>query len=798
MVKKSLWILVSVLLLSGMSAWASSSEDVTSNYVSVRNQGVPSIPDPGIDQVDSVIFSDDFESGMGDWTFVDVSSTEAMWHTDTFNAYMENSWWCGDPALGGYDNHWLQYFISPTLDFSTATNPILTFKLFYAVETPGGEPDPYDGWDGCNVWASINGGDTWIPIQPTFPAYTCTSMYSFGEEWGMGPNIPGWGGTSGGWVDAQFNLSAGAGQSNVKIRFAFCSDPAYCTIDDPSLLGYFLDDISIDDGSTNLLSNDADGVAYPAEFTYATGEPAGDYWTMTTQSSHSPANSMLCDHAGHYNLSDALVSPWLEIPADLNVKFRFWLWCDLEDFDGDGNNSLEDYYHVEVSTNELVWTEVFYDYGDLTRPGGAAVGWDWYEPGDPFNGNVQMSLSEFGGQSIKLRWRVITDDNDDGGVGDGLYIDDFEVFVSGFDNDVGTEKLNVPYPTSAYLDNIPCSVELHNYGNLDQALVSGFWRVDMGTPTPLLPFGSIPVLGMALKEWDWPTPNPGTYEIDAYTALGGDEDTSNDTSYTGMITVTAENILEFGYDTRRYTYEPSTYYFNFLTGQGAYIRFTPTDDGITDIMNGQSLKGLFTDTGTIRIHIFEGGETEPGAEVTQWDAAVSVLSPAWQTFDLSQITFFQNMNEDFWVWFEVLNSAGTPHLLGWNENELGGEHFFANFNNTFGPSDYEFFAHAVFEPIVGISDPGNTAQPEVFALYQNTPNPFNPLTTIEFSLEQTGQARLTVFDLLGRQVAKLVDGQYSAGQHQVTFNAENLASGVYIYRLEANNQTMEKKMLLLK
>ncbi|MBU1653158.1 T9SS type A sorting domain-containing protein [bacterium] len=798
MIKKSLWILVSLVLLSGLSAWAASPGDVVSNKIAVKNPTVPAIPDPGIDEVDSVIFSEDFESGQGDWTFVDVTAAGIQWHADSFNAYAGNSWWCGDPALGGYDNHWLQYLVSPSLDFSSVTNPVLTFKMFYAVEAPGGEPAPYDGWDGCNVWASINGGATWVPIMPTLPAYTCTSMYSFGFEWGMGPNIPGWGAASGGWVDAEFNLSAAIGRPDVKIRFAFCSDPAYCTIDDPSLLGFFVDDVSIDDGATNLLSNDADGVAFPSDFTFDTGESSGDFWTMTTQSSHSATNSMLNDHEGHYNLSDALVSPWIEVPEDVNVKFRFWLWCNMLDFDGDGNNSLEDYYHVEVSTDGVVWEAVFYDYGDITRPGGALFGWDWYEPGDPFNGNIQLSLSAYGGQEVKLRWRVITDDNDDGGIGDGLYIDDVEVFIAGFDNDVGTERFNVPFPTSAYLDNIPCSVELHNYGNVDQGMVQSYWRINQGTPNPLIPWASIPVLSYVTKEWNWLTPNPGSYILDVYTALASDEDTSNDTSYAGTVEVTTADVLEFGYDTRRYSYEPSVYYFNFSTGQGAYVRYTPLDDGVVDPMNGQYLKALFQDTGTIRIHIYEGGETAPGAPVDDWDANVTMVAPNWQTFDISQITFFQEMNDDFWVWYEVLNTAGTPHIMGWDENVLGEEHFFANFSGSFGVSDYEFFARAVFEPAVGVSDPINPAQPAEFALHQNTPNPFNPSTTIEFSLAKAGMAKITVFDLMGRQVATLVDGNYAAGLHNVTFNAANLASGVYIYRLEADNRAMEKKMLFLK
>jgi hypothetical protein len=83
-------------------------------------------------------------------------------------------------------------------------------------------------------------------------------------------------------------------------------------------------------------------------------------------------------------------------------------------------------------------------------------------------------------------------------------------------------------------------------------------------------------------------------------------------------------------------------------------------------------------------------------------------------------------------------------------------------------------------------------------LEQNHPNPFNPVTTIRFDLGQAGPARLTVVDLLGRQVAVLADGLLEAGEHAYSFNATNLASGVYIYRLETQESTLSRRMILTK
>ena len=88
--------------------------------------------------------------------------------------------------------------------------------------------------------------------------------------------------------------------------------------------------------------------------------------------------------------------------------------------------------------------------------------------------------------------------------------------------------------------------------------------------------------------------------------------------------------------------------------------------------------------------------------------------------------------------------------------------------------------------------------PATFALQQNFPNPFNPTTTIVYSLPSSGHVALTIYDLSGRIVATLVDAAQSAGSYRVTFDAEGLASGVYLARLTAGSRTAVRKLALLK
>jgi hypothetical protein len=91
-----------------------------------------------------------------------------------------------------------------------------------------------------------------------------------------------------------------------------------------------------------------------------------------------------------------------------------------------------------------------------------------------------------------------------------------------------------------------------------------------------------------------------------------------------------------------------------------------------------------------------------------------------------------------------------------------------------------------------------SGRPLEFSLDQNYPNPFNPATQITYSLPQSGHVTLRVFNVLGMEVATLFSGVQAAGDHEVQFNAGHLASGVYFYRLTADNLSLTKKMVLMK
>ena len=92
----------------------------------------------------------------------------------------------------------------------------------------------------------------------------------------------------------------------------------------------------------------------------------------------------------------------------------------------------------------------------------------------------------------------------------------------------------------------------------------------------------------------------------------------------------------------------------------------------------------------------------------------------------------------------------------------------------------------------------NTSKPFAFALNQNYPNPFNPSTTISYSIPEKSFVTIKIFNVLGNEVASLVNNQVEAGEHNVQFNAMGLSSGVYFYTIQAGNFSATKKLMLLK
>ncbi len=136
---------------------------------------------------------------------------------------------------------------------------------------------------------------------------------------------------------------------------------------------------------------------------------------------------------------------------------------------------------------------------------------------------------------------------------------------------------------------------------------------------------------------------------------------------------------------------------------------------------------------------------------------------------------------------EIGIEAGTSIDLKWTVQAIAGDSTRMAEN-----------AHAIsFTRVTPVSNEGEEL-PIQFSLSQNYPNPFNPTSTIQFSLPEAGEVRLDVFTITGQLVSTLVNSRMGSGEHSVTFDGSNLASGVYIYRIVAGTNVQTKRMTLIK
>jgi hypothetical protein len=132
---------------------------------------------------------------------------------------------------------------------------------------------------------------------------------------------------------------------------------------------------------------------------------------------------------------------------------------------------------------------------------------------------------------------------------------------------------------------------------------------------------------------------------------------------------------------------------------------------------------------------------------------------------------------------------GTVHEIPIHEVE--------NYEYTLEPFEAKVYYWGLDSILVSV-DEETPLQINDYSLLQNYPNPFNPSTTIRFEIPESQAVNLTIYDVLGREVAILVNEVKNAGRYNIKFDASHLSSGVYFYRLKAGNFIQVKKLMLMK
>lgn len=220
------------------------------------------------------------------------------------------------------------------------------------------------------------------------------------------------------------------------------------------------------------------------------------------------------------------------------------------------------------------------------------------------------------------------------------------------------------------------------------------------------------------------------------------------------------------------------------------------------------------DTSRVKANVFAGlytlaGSTNAGCS---FDAAAytSGNNTIFTTTAGAQITNpYGNQSTGSYSPSNFFPAAGSPALSGSNFTLPGMTDPFwtsTTYRGAFAENSTWADGWTNFRPdsinfVIGISPISNNV-PAVYNLKQNYPNPFNPNTNIRFDVSQSGFAKLVLFDILGREVNTLVSENVKAGEYSVNFNASNLPSGVYFYRLTVTNDnktwTDTKKLMLIK
>lgn len=274
-------------------------------------------------------------------------------------------------------------------------------------------------------------------------------------------------------------------------------------------------------------------------------------------------------------------------------------------------------------------------------------------------------------------------------------------------------------------------------------------------------------------------------------------------------------------------------------GEKVYVRYTKDGWTTSKVVNIPFAGSIITDNITIQSSEFDGGNDDFFYVFT---SPMTITNDSYWTdskglkIDLATIEINNNDGSNYILPVELTSFSGrdtkTGVNLNWNTaTEISNNGFdiersldknnwqkiaFVNGNgNSNSPKNYSYTDNYSFNgtcyyrlkqidtdgkytysKVIEIKGTGSVSD---FNLAQNYPNPFNPCTNINFSLNESGKAKLVVYDILGKERAVLFNGNVEAGKnYNVSFNGSNLESGVYFYKLTSGSVTSVKKMMLVK
>ena len=840
------------------------------------------------------LYNGDVEMMVSDSNFYIPPDPPGHFHLNSWNAAggSGESWWMADTSLGnegGYADVWYEVIDTEPIVL-TGTGQALKFFHRYAAEPPGGASPPYDGWDGMNVRVSVDNGATWDVLTNPTPAYTNSSLYSFGGTHGEGPGIPGWTDQLNNWTEVTFDLSAYAGQT-VQIRFAFASDEYVSTLTagSPLWFGWQIDDIVISNSTGTLFTNEGvtggltannlvteariiegnyrlresgrgggiatfdalNQITYPLSVDFVDIDSNfTDVNDLVGVSAHWGAEATydyyLTKHGrDSYDNAGARIVSYTHF--DDNFVNAFWGGGRMHFGDGNGTNygplvALDVVGHefthgVTQYSSDLIYfaepgalNESFSDiFGTLVEyyiegsNGDWLLGEDFALSAPPFRSMENPNSRNDPDTYLGNFWAPTgPNDPDAGGVHTNSGVQNYWFYLlceggSGVNDNGDTytvtgigieEAAQIAYrsltvylmPTSQYFDARQSSINsaLDLFGqnsNQVQAVTEAWFAVGVGNPYGIYALNAsvnktylIPGIDSLFLNTE--IFNPNNLNIEVKSIFESFDQSISDTIQLfddgfHQDSMAGDNLFggtwpvpndEKYYKVSVSTFAPDSGYYNVL---GDLSRFTTIGPVVVDSFSFNELipNALYT----LRLYLRNNGSTATATNVT-----VQI-----ETAD-TNVTGITNFPQSFGD-IEPGQIKGSLVARIVTTNNPNG----IDFDISISSEGWVFWSDSIAATITGMAENENNI-PLEYGLKQNYPNPFNPTTNIEFSIPKSEFVTLKVYNILGEEVATLVSEKLAAGSYKYDWNASDLASGVYLYRLQAGDYVDVKKMILMK
>jgi len=685
----------------------------------------------------------------------DVDSPEdSGWERSSRNAWRGRSWSLEGAGAEGAGLRWLE---TPPLNVRRGTR--LSFRMRLVTESPRNAWGGHDGWDGVSVWAAVDGGP-WRVLEGFRPGYDCASLAAGGAN-GLGAGLPGWSGRHE-WRKFQKDLGALAGRQVVLRLVLACDerDPQ-----DGPASHFQVDDFRVQAGRRLIFHDDAEGPSSQGALKPGRGR-VEDPWRMA------PDASAWSWTAREGRRTELWSGSWI-VPDE----GEGWLTFRIAGTDSAREDMRTRWSLAAVpddgSPEETLWT-------------GRLAG----------RRSVAVSLEEWAGRSLRLRWSVQV--VRPVGMADGS-LGTLELSSLGWwirprpERDVELEDLLVAWPRR---EGQPCEILLRArnlgreaVGAVDLRLsLDGRVELDVPSARGLAPGEQMEAVTA------WVPPAAGEHDLLAWLRGARDQVHGNDSLRACAVEVAAEREAEFGY-----SHSPATVCFPvgdpmvrvedpLLLEQGFLPRRVTV--GFVD-PDGDGRQR------TVRLHLLEDAEGSPGRGV--WSSTYRLSDPGREFLWEFETDSAPELQGPFWLWVERLD--GAPHVLGAPQAWKPGHAYLRLHDDDLREVDQGAASHELLVWVAGdlVEWPvPEASEPQDLALLGAVPNPFNPSTLLSFRTEPGERFRLSIYNLAGQEVAHLADGVGTGDLQVLPFDGSRLASGVYFARLESATGISTLKLVLSK